>query len=432
MRRCTFVIGLLAIVSSSGLAQATPATGGPTSLRVFVDNCPCDLDYLRREIAFIEYMRERADAQVHVLFATQATGAGGTAYSMYLIGLKEFAGAADTLVFASEPGQTQDSTRNTLVRYLKMGLMRYVARTPVSGRIQISFVAPSGGAASAAAAPTADPWNFWVFRTSVGAFADGEKSRSFISSNSSLTATRTTELWKTRISANGSYDQSKFTFPPSEEFPAGRVRKDYSYSASGSAMQVRSIGPHFSAGVISSASAGTRRNLDMAFRAGPALEYSLFPYAESARRQLTVLYSAGVNRFDYREETLYLETAETRPDHTVLVSYEFTQPWGSASASISGQQFLHDISLYAGSAFGSANIRLFRGFSINFFMSAATIYNQIYVPLGDATDEEILLNRRQLQTPYRFFGDISLVYSFGSIYNTIVNPRFGSTPSTIF
>ena len=426
MRRWS-AIPLLVVAASIAAAQP-PAT----SLRVFVDNCPCDLDYLRREVTFIEYMRDREDAQVHVLFATQSTGAGGTAFSIYVIGLREFAGGTDTLRFATEPGQTQDSTRRTLVRYLKIGLMRYVARTPAANRINISFAAPTGTDRPTAAAPADDPWDFWVFRTSVGGFAEGEESRSSISGHGSLSASRTTEMWKLRIGGDGGYDQSRFTFPPSEEFPSGRVRRDYGYSASAQAMVVRSVGAHWSAGAISSAAAGTRRNFDLAFRVGPALEYSIFPYDESARRQLTFLYSVGGNVFDYREQTVYFETAETRPDHALLVSYEFTQPWGSASASISGQQFLHDLSLYAGSAFGNANIRLSRGLSLNFFFSAATIYNQIYVAAGGATDEEILLNRRQLQTPYRFFGDIGLTYTFGSIFNTIVNPRFANTPSTIF
>jgi hypothetical protein len=197
-------------------------------------------------------------------------------------------------------------------------------------------------------------------------------------------------------------------------------------------MTVRSIGPHWSAGGIASGQTGTFRNLDLAARIAPAIEYSVFPYAEATRRQLTVLYSAGANVYNYKEPTFYDETAEVRPDHTLLISYDFTQPWGSANASISGQQYLHDLSLYGASAFGSANIRLFRGFQLNFFVEAATIYNQIYVQKRGATDEEILLNQRQQQTPYRFFGDISLSYTFGSIFNSIVNPRFNSTPGTLF
>jgi hypothetical protein len=121
-----------------------------------------------------------------------------------------------------------------------------------------------------------------------------------------------------------------------------------------------------------------------------------------------------------------------RPDHTLVISYDFTQPWGNAEAAVSGQQYLHDLKLYGASASGGAEIRLFRGLSLDFFVEAATIYNQIYVGARGSTDQEILLNRRQEQTPYRFFGHVSLSYTFGSIYNNIVNRRFPNTPGTIF
>ena len=46
------------------------------------------------------------------------------------------------------------------------------------------------------------------------------------------------------------------------------------------------------------------------------------------------------------------------------------------------------------------------------------------VPLA-RTSEEVLLRLRELQSGYQVSVDISLTYSFGSIFNNIVNPRFG-------
>src|SRR5688572_20270293 len=117
-----------------------PATSvAAANLRVFVDNCPCSLDYLRTEITYVDYVRDRADADVHLLFGYQGTGAGGTAYTLFFIGLRAFAGAADTLFFATEPNSTEDQERQAVVRYMKMGLMRYVARSPVADRIRITL-----------------------------------------------------------------------------------------------------------------------------------------------------------------------------------------------------------------------------------------------------------------------------------------------------
>jgi hypothetical protein len=42
-----------------------------------------------------------------------------------------------------------------------------------------------------------------------------------------------------------------------------------------------------------------------------------------------------------------------------------------------------------------------------------------------ATAEEILLRQKQLNTAYELAGNIGITYTFGSIYNNVVNPRFG-------
>jgi hypothetical protein len=420
------LVGLLVAAHPLGaqLPTATAARGTET-LRVFVDNCPCSLDYLRTEITYVDYVRDRADADVHLLFGYQGTGAGGTAYTMFFIGLRRFAGTADTLVFNSEPNSTEDQERQGIVRYMKMGLMRYVARTPSAERIRISLAPAAAGAATQA--PVNDPWDYWVFRTSLGGGGNGEKSRTRFSTSGSLSATRTTEMWKTRISMNGRYEQSKVTayFKTEAGLDTSAIYRSYFRSASASGLHVRSLGSHFSTGLTTSASMSNFSNQDLFFRIAPAFEYSIFPYKESTRRLLTVNYSVGFNALDYKDETVYLKTSEQVFDHQLQVSYEVTQPWGSAFGSLSGQQYLHDIHLYAASAFGFASIRLYKGFNVNFNGSVSTIYNQISLQRVGVTEEDVLLQRRQLATPYRISGNISLSYTFGSIYNNIVNPRFG-------
>jgi len=50
------------------------------ALRVFLDcDRGCDFDYLRQEITFVNYVRDRRDAQVHVLITRERTAAGGQA-----------------------------------------------------------------------------------------------------------------------------------------------------------------------------------------------------------------------------------------------------------------------------------------------------------------------------------------------------------------
>lgn len=65
-----------------------------------------------------------------------------------------------------------------------------------------------------------------------------------------------------------------------------------------------------------------------------------------------------------------------------------------------------------------------RGFSLNLNGNHSITRNQVNLAAGDVTLEELLLRQQQLQSGYNYFVSIGLSYSFGSIYNTIVNPRF--------
>jgi hypothetical protein len=56
----------------------------------------------------------------------------------------------------------------------------------------------------------------------------------------------------------------------------------------------------------------------------------------------------------------------------------------------------------------------------------ARINNQITLPKGDLDEADILLQLQELQTAYSIDGGIGFTYTFGSIYNNIVNPRFGN------
>jgi hypothetical protein len=41
--------------------------------------------------------------------------------------------------------------------------------------------------------------------------------------------------------------------------------------------------------------------------------------------------------------------------------------------------------------------------------------------------QDILLQRKQMATQYEYFTGFGFTYTFGSIYNNVVNPRFGNS-----
>ena len=65
--------------------------------------------------------------------------------------------------------------------------------------------------------------------------------------------------------------------------------------------------------------------------------------------------------------------------------------------------YLHDPRRHRLELDGELDARLFKGFSLNVGGSISRIRDQIYLPRGDATDEEILLRQRQLATGYRYY-----------------------------
>jgi hypothetical protein len=54
------------------------------------------------------------------------------------------------------------------------------------------------------------------------------------------------------------------------------------------------------------------------------------------------------------------------------------------------------------------------------------VRDQLYLPRGEATDEEVIARQQALSTNFRYFVFTGIRYQFGSMFNSVVNPRFGS------
>lgn len=386
-------------------------------VRVFLDCGPCDFDYLRREIEFIDYVRDRTDADVHVLVTTQPTGAGGTEYVFTFIGLGKFAGVDDEVKFTALETFTRDERRVGYARVFKLGLVRYVTSTNLVDRLDLTFQ-PAGDPGAAPQTAQTDPWDFWSFRLRGSGSVNGERRTSSRSYNASVFANRTTEAWKVNSAVNLNFRENTFTLSSGDEF------LDKSHDHNASVLLVRSLSGHWSAAVRGRWNSTTFLNQDRALRAGAGLEYSVFPYRESSRRELTAQLTLGVAHFDYAETTIFDKTGETVGDAFFITRFNARQPWGSGDASFESTVYLHDPGRHRIAVDGGVDVRLFKGFSLNLEGSASRIRDQLYLPAGDATDEEILLRRRQLATGYRYQLSVGFSYTFGSIFNNIVNTRF--------
>ena len=389
------------------------------AIRIFLDcNYSCDESYIKQEITFVDYMRDRRDADVHILLTTQGTGGGGTEYTIKFIGLARFTGVEQTLKHVSAATATSDERRKGIAEVLKQGLVRYVAESPLAGRLRISVAADDGKKTGQQDA-SKDPWNLWVFNAELGGSFSGEETSNSQSLRGELSANRTTEAWKMNFSAYGSSRESEFDLGEDGIF----VTTSKELSTNG--LVVKSLTRHWSAGLTGRAGSSTFLNQDFVGRIAAGPEYNFFPYSESTRRLLTLQYTLGLDTFEYKEETIYGKTSEQLVDHRLRASFSMRQPWGSSFASATFNQYLTQPDKYSINAFGELSMRLFKGFSFNVFGEVSRTRDQLYLPRGEASTEEILVRQRQLETGYSYYMNFGISYQFGSIFNNVVNPRFG-------
>ena len=69
------------------------------ALKVFFDCEHCDDSHIRREVSYVNYVRDRKQAQVYIMQTSRSTGAGGNEYNIELIGQQNFTNINDTLTY---------------------------------------------------------------------------------------------------------------------------------------------------------------------------------------------------------------------------------------------------------------------------------------------------------------------------------------------
>jgi len=413
---------------ATAVAAPTPAPGpmrasAAGALRIFLDcqqYTPCYWDYVKTELNYVDYVNVREAADVHILVTSLGTGAGGREFTMKFVGLGDFAGVDDELLYVTLPTDTEELARRGFVRMLKLGLVRYQLRAGLAGPLEVTHEAPKSNARPPASRSGADPWNHWVFRTRFNGRIDSESASKEREAGGSFSASRVTEAWKMSFSGNENYSEDKYTYSDGTSYTS--VRRGFDVTAQG----IKSLTPHWSAGGKAFVAQSTYENKDRVLNATAAAEFSVYPYSESTRRQFTFQYLVGVTDFDYIEETVYEKTRETVASHTLRSSFDLRQTWGSLSADADFSQYLHDTSLRRRSLSAEADVRLFKGFALNLYARTAAIHNQIYLPAGEATDEEVLARQRQLATSYRHTIYVGVSYTFGSIFSNIVNTRLSN------
>jgi len=387
-------------------------------LRVFLD-CPsggCDRNFIVNEHPFAIWTQDRLDADLHLLITRLTTGAGGRAYTLQFIAQRRLAPAVDTLQVNVPPNSSDDMQRRALSRSINLGLVSNAARFVGSDQFIVTYAAPEADAA-ADAAGLSDRWNLWVYRFRLSGNGNAESRASEYELSGDFSATRVTEAWKLTFDAENEYQAQRFTLRD------GTERQFVLRSAELNARVVRSLTEHWSVGTQFNGGRSEFRNQDASAGFDVTAEYNVFPWSEATSRQLIALVALGSRYYDYREITLFDRTTEHRPVAQAVIAGESRMAWGTIDGSLRYTQFLHDFERYNLSFFARTEFRLTRGLSLDLSAQAAKVQDQLYLPRGEASNDEVLTRQRALATAYRLSASVGISFTFGSIYNTIVNPR---------
>jgi hypothetical protein len=384
-----------------------------TAPKVFIDCGNCDIDHIRTEITFVNYVRDRKEADVHVLVTSQRTGAGGREYTLAFIGQRRFQGIDDAHKYFTETTDTEDEIREGMAKALKMGLMSFVAKTPIASRIRVSYRDEVQETAAT------DKWNYWVFSISGDGRLSGEESYKSKSISGSFNASRVTPELKISLSLYGSHNKQNFDY---DSTSLESTRDSLSLGG----LVVKSISEHWSYGSYFDSGSSTYENIKFGLTFQPAIEYNLFRYSQSTRRQLRFQYRIGFNSVRYREETIYEKMEQTLWKQSLSITFDIKEKWGSISTTLAGSHYFHDASFNRLTLFNILNIRLIKGLNFFAFGGGSRIHDQLSLVKGDISLDEILLKQKQLATGYDYFAAVGLSFTFGSIFTNVVNPRFGS------
>jgi hypothetical protein len=387
----------------------------------------CNSSYYRTEIDWVNWVRDREVADIHIIMTSLPTGAGGREYQLDFIGEDDFADYEDQIFYTALATDTDREQLDGITATLSAGLARFAAEAGFLGIVAFEGTEIEGGGPDPSSglvsqAEVNDPWNLWTFRISGTGNLSGEDTRKTIRLFGNLSASRVTPTWKMSFGSNVSYNRRENDIMPSEGDPYTFIdeRTDWAFTQ----LVVYSLAQHWSVGFRSEVRRQNTTNQRLRLEFMPGLEYSFFPYEEATRRSLTAFYTVGPARQEYFEETIYGHLEETRFQHALELELSGRQPWGDASVSAELSQYLHDADLYNVALEGDIDVRIVRGLSVNAGAEVSWVNDQIYLAADPGSTEEQLLNLvRQAQSfTYQLQAGISI--QFGSIYNNVVNNRF--------
>ena len=378
-------------------------------VKAYLDCSRCDENFIKQETSFLDYVRDQDLADVVILIRDIWNPSGGRSYEIEIDGNNEFTDIYSTTKVSGFSTDTSSSLRDKILNKLKLALVPFLdkAKYDLNVKIDTNFDDLE---------INDDKWKNWVFELSGSYDSDKEESRRSNRYEIQFEIDKVTEDW--RIGIDLERDERNREFYSDDDVYLSN-RKTTSLRG----RVVRSISDHFSAGVFFGAFQNTYENIDFNRYIAPAIEYSFYPYQDVLSKEITLAYRIGTGKRNYIEKTIYGYENQTLASQTLTLNVRFRQKWGNISSYIDGTQFFNDGTKKRFSLRSNLDIRVFEGLAVRFSGNVSLIREQYSLAAGNTSVEDLLLQQRRIASDYETNFSIGLSYTFGSIYNSIINTR---------
>ena len=392
---------LLLFISFSSLSQEK-------KLKAYID-CRCDENYLKQETSFLEYVRDQDLADIEIFVRDERNPTGSRSFEIKIDGNNDYEEISSSTVAVGYANDTSSTLRDKLLNKLKLALVPFLDKGNYNLKVDIDSNFEDLSAND-------DKWKNWVFELSGSYNNDKEESRQTNRYEIEFEIDKLTEDWRIGMELKRNESNRKF-FSEDDVYTSNRK------STSFNGRIVRSISDHFSAGAFFGLYQNTYENVDLNRYIAPAIEYSFYPYEDVLSKEITLAYRVGVGKRNYIEKTIYGFEKQKLSSQTLSLNIRFRQKWGNISSYLNATQFLNDGSKKRFSLRSDLDIRVYEGLAVRLSGNINLIREQYNLAAGSTSIEDLLLQQRQIATDYRTNFSVGLSYTFGSIYNSIINTR---------
>jgi hypothetical protein len=376
---------------------------------VFLD-CDCDENYLKQNTSFLKYVRDQDLADIEIFILDVYTPTGSRSFEINIDGNNIYHEISTSSKVVGYSNDTSSTLRDKLLNKVKLALVPFLDEGGYNIKIDVDSNLDDYSTKD-------DKWKNWVFELSGSYNNDKEETRKTNRYEIEFEIDKLTPEW--RIGIDFSRSESNRIF-----FSNDNIYSSNRKTTSLRARVVRSVSNHFSLGAFVGGFQNTYENIDFQRYIMPAIEYSLFPYEDVLSREVTLAYRIGTGKRNYIEKTIYGYTKQIVYPHGLTLNVKFRKKWGNISSYLRGDQFLNDGTKKRLSLRSSLDIRVLEGLAVRFSSNINLIRDQYNLAASSTSSiEDLLLQQRQIATDYKTSFSVGLSYTFGSIYNSVINTR---------